>query len=180
MFRANLGTTVGKCRGYATRSRQARLLARRRSSALATCPMQHQPDENILDETSSVWVRGLYDYKGTDTSALSFEKGAIIEVFNQLETGWWDGVLDDERGWFPSNYVQLLTPQETEAHLASLYESAQEQSHSNAWDTDDSGWSGTNAQSNYSSRDVGLRPKSMADDFWMPQVSVDGQVGFRL
>lgn len=137
---------------------------------------QQQPDEGFVDETTSVWVRGLYDYKGTDASALSFEKGAIIEVFNQLETGWWDGVLDDERGWFPSNYVQLLTPAETEVHLASLYESSREHTQSNAWDTDESGWSGTNGMSDSSPRVINARPQSMADDFWMPQVSADGQV----
>lgn len=171
-----------------------------------------QPDEGFVDEgeAPSVWVRGLYDYKGTDTSALSFQKGAIIEVFNQLETGWWDGVLDDERGWFPSNYVQLLTPQETEAHLAALYDmsvlelhneqfldhqpqqdpshgqnghSLDQLQHGNGsnWDTDESGWgsSTNNGQSDYSSRDThhSVRPKSIAaDDFWMPQVSADGQV----
>jgi len=135
---------------------------------------QHQPDEGFVDETTGVWVRGLYDYMGTDASALSFQKGAIIEVFNQLETGWWDGVLDDERGWFPSNYVQVLTPAETEAHLATLY--AREQAQANAWDADESNWGRTNGHPGKTSRASSARPQSLADDFWMPQVSADGQV----
>ncbi|KAF8319038.1 ras GEF [Clavulina sp. PMI_390] len=146
---------------------------------------QQQPDEGFVDETITVWVRGLYDYQGTDASALSFDKGAIIAVFNQLDTGWWDGVLDDERGWFPSNYVQILTPAETAAHLATLYDPSREQQlqpphqDSSAYEstTDGGMWSGTEGRSDSGPRvQITARPQSMADDFWMPQFSADGQI----
>lgn len=40
---------------------------------------------------------------------LRFQAGAIIEVLGQLESGWWDGLMDGEtRGWFPSNYIELI------------------------------------------------------------------------
>ncbi|KAI8827072.1 ras guanine nucleotide exchange factor domain-containing protein [Fimicolochytrium jonesii] len=50
-------------------------------------------------------VRALYDYAGSEDSGLSFRKGDIIQVLTQLDSGWWDGLLYGERGWFPSNYV---------------------------------------------------------------------------
>lgn len=53
-------------------------------------------------------VRALYDYSGGEESALSFRKGDIIQVLTQLESGWWDGLCNGERGWFPSNYVSDL------------------------------------------------------------------------
>ncbi|KAJ7440631.1 SH3 domain-containing protein, partial [Mycena galericulata] len=51
------------------------------------------------------FCRALYDYEAQDASALSFRQNDIIEVLTQQPSGWWDGLLGDERGWFPSNYV---------------------------------------------------------------------------
>ena len=48
----------------------------------------------------------LYDYVGQDTT-LSFQKGDMIQVIQKMENGWWDGLLNGQRGWFPSNYVAL-------------------------------------------------------------------------
>ncbi|TPX62785.1 hypothetical protein SpCBS45565_g06925 [Spizellomyces sp. 'palustris'] len=50
-------------------------------------------------------VRALYDYTGAEESSLTFRKGDVIQVLTQLESGWWDGLCNGERGWFPSNYV---------------------------------------------------------------------------
>jgi Variant SH3 domain len=50
-------------------------------------------------------VRAVYDYRPDDETLLGFAKGDIIEVISTLETGWWDGILNGKRGWFPSNYV---------------------------------------------------------------------------
>lgn len=30
----------------------------------------------------------------------------MIQVITQLESGWWEGVLNGVRGWFPSNYIE--------------------------------------------------------------------------
>lgn len=61
---------------------------------------------------STFFVQASYDYQSTDPSSLSFRKGDIIEVLSCLESGWWDGLLGEERGWFPSNYVQVLPTQQ--------------------------------------------------------------------
>lgn len=57
----------------------------------------------------AMYVRALYDYEADDRTSLSFHEGDIIQVITQLESGWWDGVINGVRGWFPSNYCQLVT-----------------------------------------------------------------------
>lgn len=53
-------------------------------------------------------VRALYAFSSTEKSSLSFEKDEYIEVLSQLDSGWWDGWCKGNRGWFPSNYVQII------------------------------------------------------------------------
>ena len=70
------------------------------------------------DAARSFFVRALYDFSSGDTSSLSFERGAVIEVLTQLESGWWDGLMgNDVRGWFPSNYVEMISDEEAEMEL---------------------------------------------------------------
>ena len=59
---------------------------------------QQHPQQPIL-------VRALYDYHSSDPTNLSFQAGTLIRVLTQLESGWWDGCIDSERGWFPCNFV---------------------------------------------------------------------------
>lgn len=54
-------------------------------------------------------VRALYDYEADDRTSLSFSQGDIIQVITQLESGWWDGIINGVRGWFPSNYCEVTT-----------------------------------------------------------------------
>ncbi|KAI9029736.1 ras guanine nucleotide exchange factor domain-containing protein [Phycomyces nitens] len=60
---------------------------------------------------TSHFVQALHDFLPSSgpadqsVSCLFFRKGSIIEVFNRDSSGWWDGLLNDVRGWFPSNYV---------------------------------------------------------------------------
>lgn len=56
----------------------------------------------------AMYVRALYDYEADDRTSLSFHEGDIIQVITQLESGWWDGVINGVRGWFPSNYCQII------------------------------------------------------------------------
>lgn len=55
-----------------------------------------------------MYVRALYDYEADDRTSLSFHEGDIIQVITQLESGWWDGVINGVRGWFPSNYCAVI------------------------------------------------------------------------
>ncbi|CAB4482827.1 unnamed protein product [Rhizophagus irregularis] len=65
--------------------------------------------EKEKNEMSPVlFVRALYDFESNDASSLSFKTNDIIQVLMQLESGWWDGLCNGERGWFPSNYVTVF------------------------------------------------------------------------
>lgn len=74
-----------------------------------------QPEDQFI---TTFFCRALYDYQTNDASSLSFRKGDIIEVLTRLESGWWDGLLGEERGWFPSNYVAIISDQEAEVALS--------------------------------------------------------------
>ncbi|EIW67419.1 hypothetical protein TREMEDRAFT_33759 [Tremella mesenterica DSM 1558] len=64
------------------------------------------------DEEPAYFVRARFDFASSDPSALSFKEGDIIEVIQMLESGWWDGLLNGKRGWFPSNFVQEVDEDE--------------------------------------------------------------------
>jgi SH3 domain/Ras association (RalGDS/AF-6) domain len=61
------------------------------------------------DPPPALFVRALYNYDAADQVGLSFRQGDIIQVLTQLESGWWDGVINDMRGWFPSNYCVAVS-----------------------------------------------------------------------
>lgn len=57
--------------------------------------------------STTFFVRAAYNYQSNDTSSLSFVIGDVIEVLTTLDSGWWDGLLGNDRGWFPSNHVSF-------------------------------------------------------------------------
>src|ERR1700677_3087931 len=66
---------------------------------------------------SPSFCRALHDFTSTDTSSLSFRKNDIVEVVNRLDSEWWDGIQGEVRGWFPSNYVAMIShPKSEELH----------------------------------------------------------------
>lgn len=70
-------------------------------------------DDARDDGYCSFFVRALFDYEPTGSNMLKFRAGNVIEVLSQLENGWWDGLLDEStRGWFPSNYVELISDEQ--------------------------------------------------------------------
>ena len=70
--------------------------------------MSVQPPSNLVPP-SSLYVRALYDYDADDRTSLSFRQGDTIQVITQLASGWWDGIINGVRGWFPSNYCVIIT-----------------------------------------------------------------------
>ena len=59
-------------------------------------------------------ARAICEYVPDDTSQegdihfLSFVAGDVIDVLEQDESGWWEGVLNGAIGVFPGSYVQVL------------------------------------------------------------------------
>lgn len=65
-------------------------------------------DQNAEDSDEGIfYVQAMHDFESdaTGVTCLSFRAGQIIRVYNQHQTGWWDGECNGQRGWFPSNYV---------------------------------------------------------------------------
>ncbi|KAI0372236.1 ras GEF [Pilatotrama ljubarskyi] len=156
---------------------------------------QAQTEEQYIP---TFFCRALYDYQTNDSSSLSFRRGDIIEVLTRLESGWWDGLLNDERGWFPSNYVTVISEQEADAALNgieypqsqtslpddSVVDMAQTMSQALSQSDADGDW--LNGNGDYShqtqraetyvngtaARSSGTKPS----DFWVPRVTPDGRV----
>ncbi|KAI0916974.1 hypothetical protein AcW2_007229 [Taiwanofungus camphoratus] len=156
----------------------------------------HQP-ANEEQYISTFFCRALYDYQTTDASSLSFHKNDIIEVLTRLESGWWDGLLGDERGWFPSNYVAVISDQEAEATLngsefsvsqpssladdstvdmaRSMSQALSQSDHDGDWLHDDTDLLNRTYHTNgHAQGSNGHAPQH--NDFWVPQVSQDGRI----
>lgn len=83
-------------------------------------PFDFQADE-IEEEEHEEFVVAMHDFTSPNATCLSFRAGDVIRVFNRDASGWWDGDLGGERGWFPSNYVDdgpLPESDEVEAEAA--------------------------------------------------------------
>ncbi|VDN02275.1 unnamed protein product [Thelazia callipaeda] len=63
----------------------------------------------------TIYARAKHTFKGRNNDELSFRKGDVITVTQQLDEGWWEGTLHSNTGWFPSNYVIII--QESERFL---------------------------------------------------------------
>jgi hypothetical protein len=66
--------------------------------------------QNLAKLPDLFCVKAMHDYEADDRAALSFHKGDIIQVLGMLESGWWDGVINGVRGWFPCNYTFIIKP----------------------------------------------------------------------
>ncbi|KAG6377072.1 hypothetical protein JVT61DRAFT_1122 [Boletus reticuloceps] len=65
-------------------------------------------DETVRVQPSAPeYVLALHDFvpQQQNATCLSFRAGQVVRVFNRDPSGWWDGELHGQRGWFPSNYV---------------------------------------------------------------------------
>ena len=160
-------------------------------------PAQQPSEEQYI---STFFCRALYDYQTRDASSLSFHKNDIIEVLTQLESGWWDGLLGDERGWFPSNYVVVISEQEAEAALSATGDFSQtsslpaaapddsmlDMSRALSGSSTDANWLESEASfstSQHAMQQAALPEKGRQghhNDFWVPQVSQDGRVSHHL
>ncbi|KAJ9637720.1 cell division cycle- protein [Coniosporium tulheliwenetii] len=132
-----------------------------------------------------MYVRALYDYDADDRTSLSFRQGDIIQVITQLESGWWDGVINGIRGWFPSNYcdvvprgidVGLDEKIAEEAEDADVEEGLQEGLDGQDDDADSAvDEEGDSFASQLSMDGTGNREQEEAA-FWIPQATPDGRL----
>ncbi|KAI0014163.1 ras GEF [Xylariaceae sp. FL0662B] len=128
----------------------------------------------------TLYVRALYDYEADDRTSLSFHEGDVIQVITQLESGWWDGVINGVRGWFPSNYCQIITsPEELPEPLQN-----DEGDHGDDELEDQVVYEEEFDDGDNSDQDdlnglplEGTRPvRKSGADFWIPQATPDGRL----
>ncbi|KAJ7645538.1 ras guanine nucleotide exchange factor domain-containing protein [Mycena polygramma] len=148
---------------------------------------QYQDEDQFI----TLFCRALYDYEAQDASALSFRQNDIIEGI-----GWWDGLLGDERGWFPSNYVTVISDEEAELAFSGSDPPIPERQDSMHGDdssvldmshammrgsqTENEEWLDTELGGMQGGREElantsNARPAE-SGDFWMPEVTADGQI----
>ena len=157
---------------------------------------QAQLEQDVMDDYPTLFCKALYDYDAQDASALSFRRDDIIEVLTQQASGWWDGLLGEERGWFPSNYVTIISDEEADMAFSgsdasnvdvlpnghSSRDSVVDMSHAMMGGSQEenedwlngevNGARGTMDESTTSTWHAATSPS----DFWMPQVAPNGQV----
>jgi len=55
-------------------------------------------------------AKALYDYESREPGDLSFKKNDIITLKKRIDANWYHGERNQVQGFFPSTYVQILTP----------------------------------------------------------------------
>ena len=153
-------------------------------------PTQQPPGQGAEDQFATSFCRAMYDYDAQDASALSFRRGDIIEVLTKQPSGWWDGLLGDERGWFPSNYVAMISDEEAEASFGDAANTEDQTSDEIAPGFAEPPRTSQPEHEDWLDRDLGYRSDSQEptsrvqpattsnqpSDFWLPEVTPDGQV----
>lgn len=153
-------------------------------SIFASSIQRQTPTSNNHLGTDSIlhaimWVRALYDYEADDRTSLSFHEGDIIQVITQLESGWWDGVINGVRGWFPSNYCQVISGPDDVLHEKDHGETdeedpEEEEDFEDQYEEDDA----ESEHDDFTQLPIdGLsnKEKSRAD-FWIPKATTDGRL----
>lgn len=132
---------------------------------------------------TALYVRALYDYASDDRTSLSFQQGDTIQVLTQLTSGWWDGVINDVRGWFPSNYCVVVTgPEEATARDAPqltnggdvVSESGTDEEYE---ELDDLYEARHEPRNDVSKQSIDATDKEQEEAaFWIPQATPDGRL----
>ncbi|KAL5000320.1 ras guanine nucleotide exchange factor domain-containing protein [Aspergillus recurvatus] len=173
-----------------SRSRGGSLSFSQRDVVTDHSPKRHiSPMKSPSPEPApALFVRAMYDYDADDHTSLSFRRGDVIQVLNQLETGWWDGVINGNvRGWFPSNYCAVITDlRELEEHVSQVqvHDEADISADSGAGEEfeeehDDDTDSPANARDSEPILPIeGMDPPSQQEEaaFWIPQATPDGRL----
>jgi son of sevenless len=121
-----------------------------------------------------LYVRALYDYDADDRTSLSFRQGDIIQVITQLESGWWDGVINGVRGWFPSNYCAVVAVpfEDGRSGLAGPTDSEAEES-----EEEYGGEQDFEHTANGTAHHDGAAANTQEEAaFWIPQATPDGRL----
>ena len=78
-------------------------------------PLPSLPDAEETASTSKIFV-ALYEYDARTDEDLSFGKGELLEILNDMQGDWWfaRSKVTKQEGYVPSNYVAKLKSIEAE------------------------------------------------------------------
>ncbi|KJZ76059.1 hypothetical protein HIM_04515 [Hirsutella minnesotensis 3608] len=128
----------------------------------------------------SMYVRALYDYEADDRTSLSFHRGDVIQVITQLESGWWDGVINGVRGWFPSNYCEVVNNPDDLPDNTSNGQLERLHGEMDGNDDAEASFGPEDESEAEGPSDLPLEGTAVADnsraDFWIPQATPDGRL----
>ena len=170
---ATIDQTTAEHYGIANRSSSTR---RAQSTSMSGQPSTAAP--------TGMYVRALYDYEADDRTSLSFRQGDTIQVLNQLASGWWDGIINGVRGWFPSNYCAVVTgPDDANARGAQPSTNGGHAPHESVSEDEYEEYNEA-SDTNELSRDAASVSGHGGDEdreqeeaaFWIPQVTPDGRL----
>ena len=86
------------------------ILLGHRGSILArsiVCSLADFPSDSCPEPPQRL-VHALHDYDARNEKELSFKRGDVIEVFALTpDNNWWDGFIDEKRGYIPASYVKV-------------------------------------------------------------------------
>ncbi|CAJ0933720.1 unnamed protein product, partial [Mesorhabditis belari] len=68
--------------------------------------------QNGHSESHPTLAIAKFAFNGKNNDELTFTKNDVIMITQQLDGGWWEGTLSGVTGWFPSNYVTVLSDKE--------------------------------------------------------------------
>lgn len=156
-------------------------LSPRRLAAQAAAMNGYVASPDLPPPPPPIYVRALYNYDADDHTSLSFRQGDIIQVLTQLESGWWDGVINDVRGWFPSNYtVEITDPGELREPGTGFRDESETSTGSGTEDDYDEEEEDSDAHTQDDDSDLPIEggstqpPEEAA--FWVPQATPDGRL----
>jgi son of sevenless-like protein len=177
--RDRLGSRSGSAssNGFHLESQNSRAVKAQRSPPLMNGLLGNAPQPVM-------YVRALYDYEADDRTSLSFHEGDIIQVITQLESGWWDGVINGVRGWFPSNYCQVITNSEDgldgnqDGARGDVDDDADEEEEEQDEYEDQYEDEGESEREDRTQLQMGRMSSSERTraDFWIPQATPDGRL----
>ncbi|KAK5449913.1 cell division cycle-related protein [Exophiala xenobiotica] len=152
-------------------------LSPRRRAAQAAAMNGYVASPDLPPPPAPTYVRALYNYDADDRTSLSFRAGDIIQVLTQLESGWWDGVINDVRGWFPSNYTVEISDSNELGELAGQDESETGSGTEEDYDDEeeDSDVHTQDEDSDLPIEGASTQPQEEAA-FWVPQATPDGRL----
>lgn len=84
----------------------------------SSCPNYSQVQLEVKIPAGCIGkVKAKHQFTSTDSKCISFKKGDLLYVLKEDKSGWWNGSVDGERGWFPSNFCRSVGLSEWELNV---------------------------------------------------------------